>query len=253
MADTDYDPKAPIVFRGNPRSDRAPGMIAQTGAQTGQTKAVTKKLEAQQPFVVPTAKATASRAATEAETRKLELRQKKAAAWLKAQQLGLDAEQTERLVQEMLAMPGLQYVVGSSWSPLHGVFGKRSVSVTDPKTGNVSSAEEPRIPVGGTEANDFMARYNQIMGDVFMRAREPLKSTGTITDYESRKATEAKARMNLATSVPEFKKAAEEYVYYTKKVADRARAAAMGPEEAKKELERRSSSFKILGSRPLGE
>jgi len=226
------------------------GKHAQTGAATGQSQATTTRITAGNPYVAPQARANVKKTQTAAEAADLKLSQAKAAAWLRSENARMDAEQADKQVKEMLAMPGLPYVVGSSWSPLHGVFGKHTVTTPGAAGTAGVSTEEPRIPIGGTAADDFLARYKQVQGTAFMGAREGLKGAGTVTDYEGMKAVQAKTRMNLSTSIPEFKKAAEEYNYYLKLRADKMRAAAIGPDAAQQELDRRHGTFQIVGSRP---
>ena len=234
-----------------------PGRQAYTGspsvqAGTRQKNIAAQTAEAVAPLAKPIAQAKLTAAELAAEQKRLELNAKKAAAMAKAEQAKLDAEEASRQIKGMLAHPGLKHVVGSSWSPFGGVFGKKSVTSTDAK-GASTTTEEPYIPYGGREANDFLARYEQVKAGVGMGAREGLKGSGAITDYETAMATKARSRMNLSTSMAEFKKAAEEYEYYMNLRARKAQMAAMGPEGAKKELSNREKSFKILGSRPAGD
>lgn len=226
------------------------GKHAQTGASTGQSQATTTRITAGNPFVAPQAKANVKKTETAADAAALKLQQAKNAAYLKSENARMDNEQAAKQIDEMLAMPGLRRVVGSSWSPLHGVFGKRTVETPGATGAAATTSEEPRIPIGGTEADDFMARYKQVQGTAFMGAREGLKGAGAVTDYEGMKAVQARLRMNLSTSVAEFKKAAEEYKYYMALRANKMRAAYDGPEKAQTELDKRAREFKVVGSRP---
>lgn len=235
-----------------------PGRSTYTGspsvqAGTRQKNIAAETAEAVAPLAKPIAKAKLTAAEIKAESDRLELNRKKAVAMAKAEQAKLDAEEASRQIEGMLAHPGLKHVVGSSWSPFGGVFGKRSVVTGADQKGAPVTSEEPYIPYGGREANDFLARYEQVKAGVGMGAREGLKGSGAITDYETAMATKARSRMNLSTSMAEFKKAAEEYKYYMNLRAKKAQAAAMGPEGAKAELQKRAKSFEVLGSRPLKE
>jgi hypothetical protein len=238
------------IFKGRTPPPDPQGKIEQTGAATGQTRAATDRLVAGQPFVASTAAANLGRVLTAGELAALNLKQAKAAAWLKSENARMDNEQAATQIDEMLAMPGLSAVVGSSWSPLRGVFGKRTVETPGATSATTTTSEEPWIPIGGTEADDFMARYKQVQGTAFMGAREGLKGAGAVTDYEGMKALQARLRMNLSTSVGEFKKAAEEYKYYMALRANKMRASYDGPEAAQTELDRRASEFRVIGSRP---
>lgn len=137
-----------------------------------------------------------------------------------AKQAPLDVKVVSELINRMLRHEELPYVVGSSWSPFHGLFGKNN--------------ERPWTPFHDTAAEDFLAIYDQIQDDVFLRACEALKDKGPITDYQLKMAMGAKSRMNLSTTVPEFKKAAQEYAHYINSRGDIMSATDMGPEEAKK-------------------
>lgn len=75
--------------------------------------------------------------------------------------------------------PGFQDAVGATWKP-----GLRFVP--------------------GTDAADFMARFDQIQGQSFLEAFETLKGGGAITEKEGAKATEAINRARIAQSEREF-------------------------------------------------
>ena len=75
--------------------------------------------------------------------------------------------------------PGFQDAVGATWKP-----GLRFVP--------------------GTDAADFMARFDQINGQAFLEAFESLKGGGAITEKEGTKGTEAINRARIAQSEREF-------------------------------------------------
>lgn len=65
--------------------------------------------------------------------------------------------------------------------------------------------------VPGTDAYDFMNRLDQVRSGAFMTAFETLKGGGQITEIEGKKATDALARMDNATSEREFRSAVNDY------------------------------------------
>lgn len=97
-----------------------------------------------------------------------------------------NAETAMRHVDELLAHPGFSQAVGKS-----SILGVQ------------------KIP--GTDAYDFMSRLDQIKGGAFLEAFNSLKGGGQITEVEGKKATDAIARMNNATSEREFKAAADDF------------------------------------------
>jgi hypothetical protein len=105
------------------------------------------------------------------------------------------AEDTLRLVDEM---------VGSEDGtiPQHKGF-KSAVGL--------SSKIDPRNYLAGTDATDFNVRAEQLKGKQFLEAFESLKGGGQITEIEGKKATDAMARMNAASSEAEYVKAARDF------------------------------------------
>lgn len=84
-----------------------------------------------------------------------------------------------------------------------------------------------KIVPGSSEA-DFIARMNQIEGQAFLQAFDTLRGGGQITEMEGKKATEARLRMNRATSEKEFDKANDEFVDIVKTGLERQRKQAKG-------------------------
>lgn len=82
--------------------------------------------------------------------------------------------------------PGFQNAVGTTWLP-----GARFID--------------------GTDAANFMARFEEIQGGAFLEAFETLKGGGSITEKEGEKATAARNRMKIAQDEREFRAAAREY------------------------------------------
>jgi len=95
-------------------------------------------------------------------------------------------EETIRLVDDLLKAPGMKQAVGAS----------RMLGIQ-------------KIP--GTSAKDFDVRLDQLKGQQFLQAFESLKGGGAITEIEGKKATDAIARMDAASSEAEFTKAAREF------------------------------------------
>lgn len=98
----------------------------------------------------------------------------------------IDAEQTTKKINELLAAPGLDSIVGSfdqfrpSWSL-------------------------------GAEGKDALARYNQLKGTAFLSAFGMLRGGGAITEIEGVKAENAMARMDRAQSEGDFRKALSDF------------------------------------------
>lgn len=94
------------------------------------------------------------------------------------------ADETIKLVDELLSHPGKKLSVGTS-------------SVL------------PKIP--GTDQAGFIARLDQLKGRQFLTAYETLKGGGTITEVEGKKAESALARMDRAQKEEEFDQAALDF------------------------------------------
>lgn len=109
-----------------------------------------------------------------------------------------NGEEALRQSNELLKHPGFKQAVGGS--SLLGI---------------------QKIP--GTDAKDFMNRLDQIKGGAFLTAFETLKGGGQITEVEGKKATDAIARMDNATSEGEFVKAVQDYQNVIKKAVNNAK------------------------------
>lgn len=120
---------------------------------------------------------------------------KRAEAVVQAQQdlpqTTAEAEQTIGLVDKMLSHPGFKTVVGAKGP-----------------TGAIATAG---LPIPGTDAADFLALRDQLLGKQFMQAYQTLKGGGQITEVEGKKATDAISRMSTAQSEAAFKEAANEF------------------------------------------
>lgn len=113
------------------------------------------------------------------------------------------AEETIKLVDDLLAAPGFKTAVG----------GTRMLGIQ-------------KVP--GTDAKDFDVRLDQLKGKTFLQAFESLKGGGQITEVEGKKATDAIARMDAASSEVEFTKAAREFQSVIRTGMMRAKKAAAG-------------------------
>lgn len=124
-------------------------------------------------------------------------------AKLIAPQAIAQADETVKLIDDLLKAPGLKQAVGAS--RLTGM---------------------QNIP--GTKAKDFDIRLAQLKGKQFLQAFESLKGGGAITDVEGKKATDAIARMDASGSEEEFIKASKEFQEIIREGAKRAKTMAGG-------------------------
>jgi hypothetical protein len=103
-----------------------------------------------------------------------------------------EAQSHIRMVEELRNHPGRK---GNVWW-----HGKGSSFLPDAS-----------IP-GNTDAGDALNRLKEIKGGAFLEAFKALKGGGQITEIEGKKATEAKNRMDRATSEKEFNQATDDYI-----------------------------------------
>jgi hypothetical protein len=87
--------------------------------------------------------------------------------------------------------------------------------------GKSSMLGTQKIP--GTAGYDFINRLDQLKGGAFLEAFNTLKGGGQITEVEGKKATDAIARMDNATSEQEFKAAVKDYQEVIRKGMNRAK------------------------------
>jgi hypothetical protein len=106
-------------------------------------------------------------------------------------------------IDELLASPGLKPAVGAGGLGTLGIPGVARF-----------------IP--GTDAADFKARLDEVLGGAFMEAFSTLKGGGQITEKEGEKATAAITRMSTSQSEKEFIKAAKEFQEVIKAGVERA-------------------------------
>lgn len=114
-----------------------------------------------------------------------------------------EAENTIKLVDELLAHPGFKQAVGKS-----SLLGIQNIS--------------------GTKAKAFMIRQDQLKGKQFLQAFESLKGGGQITQIEGEKATDAISRMNNASTEEEYVTAAREFQEIIRQGVKRAKEKAGG-------------------------
>jgi hypothetical protein len=95
------------------------------------------------------------------------------------------AEDTKRLIDDLVKHPGLPML-----------------------TGTTALLQAQHLP--GTDAFDANARLDQLIGKQFLEAYQLLKGGGQITEVEGKKATDSMSRMRVGVSEAEFKKAAQE-------------------------------------------
>lgn len=108
-----------------------------------------------------------------------------------------EGKNTIKLIDELLAHPGLSQSVGKS-----------------------RMAGVQKVP--GTAAFDFQVMLDQIQGKQFLQAFQSLKGGGQITEVEGKKATQAMARMNASSSEKAFKDASRDFQAVIKKGIARA-------------------------------
>lgn len=114
------------------------------------------------------------------------------------------AEQSLKLVDDMLAHPGREMATGAS-----GTF-------------------DPRNYFPGTDAYNFAVRSKQLEGRVFLDAFDQLRGGGAITEAEGTKATAAAARLDRRQSDEDYAAALKELQGLLRMGIERARRKAAG-------------------------
>lgn len=139
-------------------------------------------------------------------------------------------------------LPKITDTVEKALTNIDAMIGKAPVK--DPKTGKViqpGTAPHPGFSdvvgatwkpgmrfVQGSNAANFDALYEQVMGEVAEQAYEAIRGAGAITKDETKFATAARTRMNKAQSEDEFVKAAREYQGYLRKGLERLQTRVQG-------------------------
>jgi len=129
--------------------------------------------------------------------------------------IGKRDSKTGKLLGDSKPHPGFQNAVGATWLP-----GSRFVP--------------------GTDAADFMARFDQVKGASFLQAFEALKGGGAITEKEGQKGTDAINRMSTSQSENEFIRAAMDLQDVIRK----------GVENAQSRASRSASTVPVTPSAP---
>lgn len=139
-------------------------------------------------------------------------------------------------------LPKITDTVEKALANIDAMVGKAEVK--DPKTGKViqkGTAPHPGFSdvvgatwrpgmrfVQGSDAANFDALYEQVMGEVAEQAYEAIRGAGAITKDETKFATAARTRMSKAQSEDEFVKAAREYQGYLRKGLERLQSRVRG-------------------------
>jgi len=114
------------------------------------------------------------------------------------QTFSLGAEKARRAIRNIDELIGRGNVGDDDYLPMH------------PGAGGVLGSSEITIDYTDTE-EDFVARYNQYMGGIFLEGIQGLKGTGPVTDIEGTKAAESLQRATLETSPELFRSALLDY------------------------------------------
>ena len=122
---------------------------------------------------------------------------------------------TGKLLKGEKVHPGFSSAVGATWLP-----GARFIP--------------------GTDAANFMARFDQVKGASFLQAFEALKGGGAITEKEGQKGTDAINRMSTSQSEDEFIRAAMDLQDVIRK----------GVENAQKRASRSASTVPVSPAAP---
>ncbi|MFG1359957.1 hypothetical protein [Xanthobacter pseudotagetidis] len=81
----------------------------------------------------------------------------------------------------------------------------------DPKLPDMLGPVASRLPNVSADAQRVQSRIDQLSGGAFLQARQQLKGGGAITDYESKRAEAAYARLNTAQSLADFNAALQDF------------------------------------------
>jgi len=201
MADTNRGTNAPITFRGSTTSDRAPGMIAQTGASTEKTRADTAKtwqdirIRDLQPQTVDQ-QAIAKERFSRAQKMGTSLAAIEAALPQRRQAAQNSIKQLETLINH----PGFNAIMG----------------VPEPFKGGFGFFNWP-----GSPAAQAQELYDTVKGSQFANAIEILRGLGQMTEAEGKAASAGLATLSKMSGEQGFKQGAQTY-------ADRLKSALKG-------------------------
>lgn len=130
----------------------------------------------------------------------------------------IDVSMVENVVNQLKKHPGKKYAVGT---PL-------------------LSQLPDNITIGGTDHADFLAKFKQAQGKVFLKGYETLKGGGQITEIEGNKAQQAIAAMDRSQSKEEFDKSLDDYLdAYKKGIEKLKKQRALGQTTSAKDIESR--------------
>ena len=114
------------------------------------------------------------------------------------QTFALGAEKARRAIRNIDELIGRGKVGDDDYIAMHsgadGVLGSSEINI------DYSDIQE-----------DFVARYNQYMGGIFLEGIQGLKGTGPVTDVEGGKAAQSLQRATLETSPELFRSALLDY------------------------------------------
>lgn len=100
--------------------------------------------------------------------------------------------------------------------------------LSDPYLPKMVGPVAGRMPNFSGDSQRVQSKMDQVSGQAFMAARQFLKGQGQITDFESRRAEAAMARLNAAQNYEDYRQALEELKDALQVGLMKARAAAQG-------------------------
>lgn len=190
---------------GAPEMPGGIAMVPTKAQEAGEAEAA--RIAAQNAAALPTAQAAATKKEFEldAEARN-EARQQ-------ASKLEGSLTEARHIIDSLRNHEGLDYIVGR-WG---GMIPDNSAAKT---LFNVAFA--------GHDATAAMALHDQLYGQIYMGAYDMLRGGGHITEFEGKKAADARARMNRAQSKEEYLKAADDFLHFIELGLNRAKSKAQG-------------------------
>lgn len=98
-----------------------------------------------------------------------------------------------------------------AYTEANHVIGMVDELIADPYLKDMVGPVNSRLPNASGDAARVQSRMDQVAGQGFMAARQFLKGQGQITDFESRRAEAAMARLNAAQSYGDYVDALREF------------------------------------------
>jgi hypothetical protein len=127
-------------------------------------------------------------------------------------QLAYEEERAKLTAKEQLGaentLPQAEDAVNTAVDIIDDVLGEDLGSVTGGFAG-LKGIQSSVMPITENQRR-IQPKIDQLSGQTFMQAREKLKGTGTLTDFESRKGEQAYARLSQAQNPEDFKSALRE-------------------------------------------